>query len=267
MTERGRADLERSDLNFRVGPSSLSWQDGRLTIDFDEVAVPLPPRHMLPKRVKGRIRLSPAAVTGTVHDIDAEGCQRWWPIAPSGAIAVSFEAGGIPDWQGHGYMDCNWGERPLEESFVRWDWARGRMDDGSAVILYDTERRDGSRGMIALRIGTDGAARSFDAPDALPLARGFWGVERFCHGDPGTVPQVVTTHEDGPFYMRSVVETVIGGEPVTLMHESFSGTRIASPVVKAILPFRMPRATAGGLAYYGLFLVVPSAIALWALLS
>jgi carotenoid 1,2-hydratase len=31
------------------------------------------------------------------------------------------------------------------------------------------------------------------------------------------------------------------GEDVELMHESLSGRRFAHPVVKAMLPFRMPR--------------------------
>ncbi len=259
MTERGRTDLERSATHFRVGPSSLTWSDGRLTVDFDEIAVPLPPHQLLPKRVKGKITLVPSAITDTPHDIDAQGRQRWWPIAPTSAISVVFKAGGIPDWQGHGYLDSNWGELALEKSFERWDWARGVAPDGSAMILYDTERRDGSRGLLALKIGTDGKTGHFDAPSPAPLKSGFWGVKRFCHADKGVTPKIVATHEDGPFYMRSVVDTVLAGQKVTLMHESFSGRRFASPIVKAMLPFRMPRATFGGVAYFGVFLV-PAAL-------
>jgi carotenoid 1,2-hydratase len=51
----------------------------------------------------------------------------------------------------------------------------------------------------------------------------------------------VRTLEDGPFYTRSIMATRLLGEDIELMHESLSGDRFASPVVKAMLPFRMPR--------------------------
>jgi carotenoid 1,2-hydratase len=75
------------------------------------------------------------------------------------------------------------------------------------------------------------------------LSKGFWGVPRSGHHDPGgqAKARIVRTLEDGPFYTRSVMATRLLGEDIELMHESLSGDRFASPVVKAMLPFRMPR--------------------------
>jgi len=66
-------------------------------------------------------------------------------------------------------------------------------------------------------------------------------------GEPGggnlkaAAPQVVRTLEDTPFYARSVVRTQLCGQTVEAMHETLSATRFASPMVQALLPFRMPR--------------------------
>ncbi|MEM1140270.1 MAG: hydratase, partial [Pseudomonadota bacterium] len=49
------------------------------------------------------------------------------------------------------------------------------------------------------------------------------------------------TFEDGPFYVRSLMETTVCGERVCGTHETFSGARLRSPLVKAMLPVRMPR--------------------------
>jgi carotenoid 1,2-hydratase len=47
--------------------------------------------------------------------------------------------------------------------------------------------------------------------------------------------------EDTPFYQRAVLRSTLLGEPVTSFHESLDCTRLVSPVVQAMLPWRMPR--------------------------
>ncbi|MDN2566038.1 carotenoid 1,2-hydratase [Aquibium sp. A9E412] len=242
MTERGRAALARDAGTFRVGPSALAWDGTTLTVAFDEVSLPRPPRQWWPRRMRGTIRVTPRAVTGRVFDIDAAGRHRWWPVAPTADIALDCGADG-PRWRGHGYLDSNWGEAPLETGFARWDWARARLADGGAAIVYDTTEATGHRRCLALRVPPGGEAEPVDAPVRTRLAAGFWGVARYGHGDAGALPAVRRTLEDGPFYTRSLVATRLFGEPVTMMHESFSGHRFGSPLVKLMLPFRMPRRT------------------------
>jgi carotenoid 1,2-hydratase len=53
---------------------------------------------------------------------------------------------------------------------------------------------------------------------------------------------VISTLEDAPFYARSLIGHRVDGEDAISMHESLDLDRFANPVVKAMLPFRMPRA-------------------------
>lgn len=238
MTERGRAALSRDGTTFTVGPSALRWEEGALILNFDEVSLPWYTTNLLPRRVRGRVTVRPGPVTRTVYDIDAVGDHRWWPISPDARIEVS--ADGL-DWQGHGYMDCNWGLRGLEDDFRYWDWSRGALANGDTVILYDTHRRDGSHGLIALRFDKEGRATPFVSPPSVPVRRGLWGVKRAIACDDGHTPRVEKTLEDGPFYNRSIITTRLGGQDARMMHESFSGDRFGSRLVKLMLPFRMPR--------------------------
>ena len=238
MTERGREALHRDETTFTVGPSALRWEEGTLTLDFDEISLPWPTKQLFPRRIQGSVTVRPKTITEQVYDIDADGNHRWWPTAPDAQIEV--EADG-DSWSGHGYMDCNWGTRGLEEDFHRWDWSRGTLEDGRSVILYDTNRRDGSHGLISLAFDAAGVATAFEAPPAVNVKRGFWGVDRTIACDPGHTPQVEKTLEDGPFYNRSIITTRLLGRDARMMHESFSGDRFGSRSVKFMLPFRMPR--------------------------
>ena len=260
MTERRKSRLKRDPFNFKVGPSSLHWTNGKLVIEFDEVSPPYPPFQWLPKRIKGTITVTPKAVTSRVFDIDTNGKQRWWPIAPSGKIDVRIQKGGIPDWTGHSYLDSNWGTEPLEATFHHWDWARGSAAGDGAMIFYDTQRRDGTRGMICVAIDRDGNVEDVPAPPRQTVKGGAWGVQRNAHCDEDFMPFVATSYEDGPFYLRAKVHTQISGKPLDLMHESFSGDRFATSWVKMMLPFRMPRRSWFGLLYLPVLMGTPSVL-------
>ncbi len=76
----------------------------------------------------------------------------------------------------------------------------------------------------------------------LPSSR--WGVARHVRSGPapdGSRPRVLRTLEDTPFYARDVVQGQLCGEPVQAMHETLDAGRFASPIVQAMLPWRMPR--------------------------
>ena len=64
---------------------------------------------------------------------------------------------------------------------------------------------------------------------------------RGTRSDSGTHACLVRTLEDTPFYARSLVATTLMGERVVAMHESLSLDRVANPIVRLMLPFRMPR--------------------------
>jgi carotenoid 1,2-hydratase len=246
MTERGQRMLERGAHHFRVGPSRIAWRDGALVIEIDEVSLPRPPGQWLPGRLRGTVRLTPRHVFSQVHDLDPLGRHKWRPVAPIADIEVDIAGAPFPAWRGDGYLDSNWGSEPLEAGFADWDWSRGMTSGGEAAIVYACRPRHGPPSRFGLRFSADGGMRRFDPPGDRRLASGLWGVKRATACDPGANPRVIRTLEDSPFYIRSLVETRLGGEDVAMMHERFDGNRFASPIVKAMLPVRMPRRAGSG---------------------
>jgi carotenoid 1,2-hydratase len=235
MTERRRNAVDRGPDHFTVGPSALQWTGKSLLIDLSETAVPLP------RPVRGRVRVTPKAVTAREFQIDTGGRHRWWPIAPTADVDVAMEQPWL-SWAGTGYLDRNMGDEPLEAGFQEWDWSRAALADGGTAILYDTFRRDGSDHALALKVGADGAIDTFDAPPLaeLPGTR-IWRIRRRTRAEAGDAATVAQTLEDTPFYARSLVDTRILGEPVRQVHESLSLDRFRAPWVRLLLPFRMPR--------------------------
>ena len=235
MTERGRSRLQRSRDTLAIGPSRLRWDGDALTISVDEITAPWP------SRLRGTVRVIPAAMHGESFALDAAGRHRWAPIAPCARVEVDLDSP-RSRWSGPGYLDSNRGDAPLEADFRRWDWSRARCGDGSTAVLYDVTRRDGSELGLALRFDPASAhAEAFAAPPATPLVRSAWHVARGTRGDLGTAASVTRSLEDGPFYARAVVESRLFGAAASAVHESLDLDRFASPWVQAMLPFRMPR--------------------------
>jgi carotenoid 1,2-hydratase len=150
-------------------------------------------------------------------------------------------------WQGHAYLDSNEGDEPIDRPFVDWDWSRATLPDGSTAVVYDVRQRDGLAGgrerLVAHRFLPDGSHHAFDAPARRPLPRSAWRVVRHTRSeaDPAPPPRVLQTLEDTPFYVRSMIDSTLLGQRVTSMHESLDLPRLVSPVVRLMLPFRMPR--------------------------
>jgi carotenoid 1,2-hydratase len=236
MTERRREHVVRSPDAFGVGPSRVDWDGSCLTISVDEWTVPVP------SKLRGRIRVWPRAPLGSrSYALDANGLHRWTPFAPHARVEVDFRQ---PDlqWHGTGYFDSNAGDEPLERGFSRWTWSRADLG-ADAAVLYDVERRDGGRASLALRFGPDDAPAPFEPPPEAPLARArIWRMPRGTRSEGANGARVVATFEDTPFYARSLVESRLLGSRVLSMHESLDLSKFSSPVVQAMLPFRMPRA-------------------------
>ncbi len=233
MTERGAGALDRGPTHFRVGPSALNWEGGRLIVDLDEVAVP----HMT--RIRGRITVTPRAVTGVEVALDRDG-HVWRPFAPVSDIEVDLENAGWR-WSGHGYLDANFGSRALEADFRSWTWGRYPLGPDAAATFYDAERRDGSKLGVALRFGADGSVAPMTAPPDTGFARTFWRLPRSTRADPGYRPAQVKAMLDVPFYSRSMVRTRIEGADTVGVHEALDLDRFAHPLNQMLLPLRMPR--------------------------
>ncbi|TGD98734.1 carotenoid 1,2-hydratase [Methylobacterium nonmethylotrophicum] len=233
MTERRRGSVRRDATSLSIGPSSLDWDGSVLTIRVDEVTSPLP------SRLTGTIRVRPAGITPGPFTLDAEGRHRWWPLSPASRIEVAFERPSLR-WNGHAYFDTNEGDVALEDSFRSWTWSRSTLRHGAA-ILYDVERRDGSRQDLSLRFDPDGTPQPIAPPVPAALPPTLWRLPRATRSDDGTAA-VLCRFEDAPFYSRSLLSARICGEAVQPVHEALDLDRFRNPLVRLMLPFRMPRA-------------------------
>ena len=235
MTERGRAGVQASAATLAIGPSTLTWDGAALTVDLDEIAAPIP------RRVRGRIRLHPSALTSHTYTLDGAGLHRWRPYAPCARVAVELTHPALR-WSGTAYFDANTGDAPLEDAFSAWDWSRAHLHGGTeTAVLYEAARRDGDNTSLALRFDAAGNVSTFEPPPRMKLPATRWRVARATRSDTATPAYVDRTLEDTPFYARSVLATGLLGEEVTAVHESLSLDRFRSGWVQALLPFRMPR--------------------------
>ena len=235
MTERSsrRVDIARD--RFAIGASSLSWTEDGLTITIDERGAPFP------SPIRGVVKVRPSALTARTFHIDSEGRHRWRPLSPRAAFEVTMQNPSL-SWTGEGYFDSNDGDEPLEDAFTSWNWARLNASGAAPLILYDTAPRRGDPRRLAVEIGKDGAiVERPPAPAAQLPATPIFKMKRIAGADAGAQARIIRNLEDAPFYSRSIIETTIAGVRRRGFHESLSGDRLQSPIVRAMLPFRMPR--------------------------
>ena len=233
MTERGRRSLRVLPERIDIGPSSAAWDGSALTIRIDERTMPGQ------RRLRGVVRVEPAVLIDHEVMLDPEGIHLWRPFAPAARVSATFEHPALC-WSGAGYFDSNFGTAPLEDGFSRWSWSRLSLGD-ETLVLYDAVRRDGSLLELAQLFAVDGAVRDVAAPPLAPLPRGFWGVAGPTRADAGTRPVLLRRLEDAPFYTRSEIAATLLGARAHGVHESLDLDRFRSPVVKLMLPCRMPR--------------------------
>ena len=236
MTERGRSAIQRSGSEYRIGRSRMAWEADGLTVDIDEITVPIP------RRVRGRVRLRTEGVCNFLTALDAAGRHGWGPIAPCARVEVEFEQPGLK-WSGHAYMDANQGSEPIERAFHEWDWSRAGMADGSTTVIYDVRpgRGQGPDRVIAQRFAPDGSHSPFTASARQPLPQSAWRIARTMRSDAGVPPRLTRSLEDAPFYARCLLQASVMGEPVTAVHETLNVPRLVSLPVRLMLPWRMPR--------------------------
>jgi carotenoid 1,2-hydratase len=245
MTERGRAQLQRSATELAIGPSAVRWDGQALLIDIDEVCSPLP------RRVRGRVRVLPQGLCRFSAPLDAAARHRWGPIAPCARIEVELDRPGLR-WSGQAYLDSNEGDEPVDRAFRSWDWSRASLRDGSTAVIYDLRPStkvagDGADRLIAMRFAPDGDSTPFEPPSRQKLPCSRWGLSRAQRGDAPAPVRVLQTLEDTPFYVRSLIGASLLGEPVTAVHETLHVPRLVSLPVQLMLPFRMPRRSGCGI--------------------
>jgi carotenoid 1,2-hydratase len=233
MTDRGRPALRQSRDTLQVGPSSMHWNGRQLIVSVNEIgALPM----VTP--VRGTITLTPQAITGTEVLLTPDGRHIWRPFAPTAHIEVNLTQG--HRWHGHGYFDANFGSAALEADFRFWTWGRYPLND-RAVCFYDATRIDGSTLALGVEIDAAGEVREITPPPLTKFRRSLWQVRRETRADAGFTPRQRLGMLDAPFYSRSLVETRIGGETTTGVHEALDLVRYRQPWLKPMIALRVPR--------------------------
>ncbi len=234
MTERGQKALQQSRSSLNIGRSSMQWHSGSLTVTIDERTAPWG------HRLRGRLRLNPAATLSRAYPLDVAGHHRWCPIAPCARVELEMIQPMLT-WSGSGYLDTNCGSRPLERDFKHWNWSRTAMSRQRTAVLYDAVRADGSALAMALKFDDAGRVEEFELPPKVDLPPTGWRMDRSTRSEKPATTLIEQELEDAPFYSRSVIRTNLLGETGKSVHESLSLQRWKKPVVQLMLPFRMPR--------------------------
>jgi carotenoid 1,2-hydratase len=239
------AEFCRTPELLRIGQSSLRWvgedAERRLEIEIAEFETLFGARRGPPLR--GRIRLTPAAMFGPRVELDRAGKHRWYPVAPHARIEVELDAPALR-FSGSGYHDVNEGDEGLELGFRSWNWSRARLDDQRTAILYDVSLREDPGALLprGWLFDVGGPTITTLAPEALgqptALPRTTWGVSRAIRSEVGHSPRLLETFEDTPFYSRNLVATRVAGREAEAIHESLDLDRFASRFIQFLLRFK-----------------------------
>ena len=125
-------------------------------------------------RVRGVIRVHPAALTGEAIALHPDGSHVWRPYAPVADIEVAFDRPGWT-WSGSGYFDANFGTRALEADFRTLDLvAAAAGARGGLFLRRGAAGRDGAEHGVALR--RPGGVEPVEPPARLRLARSRWAL-------------------------------------------------------------------------------------------
>lgn len=233
MTERGRADVMRDTGGIAIGPSTFAYQGDGLEARIAERSTPLG------RPAEGTIRIFPETVNTETFALDAAGRHLWRTPAPAARVEVRLTAPRVT-WNGHAYLDMNWGEEPLETGFRSWHWSRSRLAQ-SSVVFFDGTCRAGDPFGLALRFDRAGRPEAIDPPPRQHLRRTNWLLPRLTRAEAGHPARLVRTLEDTPFYTRNHLAARLFGEVAPTVHESLDLDRFAAPWVQRLLPYRMPR--------------------------
>ena len=234
MTERPEKRVTRSASEFKLADSHIRLDQNELVFDISEYGAPLP----LP--IRGQVRVKLPYQNQKTFPLDAKGEHIWRPICAHAEVKVVCTAPQL-NWSGEGYLDMNIGQTPIADAFEFWDWARTPLHNHDRLIRYVTDPVSSARRDLAIQIGSSGEIEPVASqPDCSVASTPIWQIKRRAGRVNGQAPKVLRTFEDTPFYSRSLLSYPDGVAGPTV-HETLSGRRLRKNMVKALLPFRMPR--------------------------
>ncbi len=234
MSEYARTQVERGEHALRIGGTHIELGARGMRVDFSELSAPVP------RALIGTIELSFDDVLSTSYALDSRAQHFWSPIAPVARAQVTLSSPQIR-FSGSAYVDSNWGQCALEDSFERWQWHRSTRD-GQTEIVYDVHERGAEVTQRAWLFDTKGAVdipRRSQAEACVDLGSTRWGMTRSLRSARDVQVRLERTLEDTPFYARSLVGFRRCSEAWHGVHETLSLERFSRRWVRRLLPFKM----------------------------
>ena len=242
MTERNDASVRANDDSLSIGKSRiLVKKKAQIQIDVNEITVPLP------GKMEGTLTVEIPDYDIPVVPLDGSGANSaqhyWQPVAPQTRIQVRMNKPQL-SWDGAAYVDCNYGDIPLEDSFKSWTWSRSHAPDNQTIVHYDIIDANNDVKQKSMFFDAAGLmhAATADQHHGLKPTR-YWRMPRTARTPHGVTLSDLQTLEDTPFYSRSRFLEHHPEHQQISVHESLDLQRFNSAWVRCLLPFRMPRST------------------------
>ena len=218
--DRSQFEASRNEPSVRVGGSAARWnaEAGRFDLSLD---VPL---RIGGDRLRGELTFTPSIAPEALGFGCGGGSDEhvWNPIAPTCHVGGEFSLHALGEilcaerFRGRGYVDHNYGSRPLTEGIERWHWGRAHFGD-TAVVFYQNEPEHGAHESVLAAVGTD--CPPFHASE-VAFAATAWRRRALCPRFPGAVTvsgrqngttvelegRVRSILDWGPFYMRFLTD-------------------------------------------------------------
>ena len=226
LRDRTISEAHRTVDTLELGASAMRWVGDALVVTIDERTSPFG------RPLRGTVTVRPELTT--THAVSLAPGHTWWPLVPLARIEVALTEPSV-HFSGHGYIDANRGDTPLQDAFDTWCWSRARHGD-TALVTYDAIRRDGTTSSATLKLSATGLETITEVVSPLPKTS--WGLTRSTRG---TNVQLARSLEDGPFYARALVRKRLAGYDVVAVHEVLSAKRLAQRWVQFLAGFRMGR--------------------------
>jgi carotenoid 1,2-hydratase len=213
-------DASRNEPNVRVGQSEARWNAGagRFELSLD---IPL---LLGGDRLEGALCFTPTVAADALGFGPGNGSDAhvWNPIAPSCDVAGEIflrqkgETARAERFRGRGYVDHNYGSRPLTEGIERWHWGRAHFDE-TTVVYYHNEPHGAAAESVLAAVGPEVAP--FHAGE-IDFTAASWRRRPLCPRFPGAVAisgkasgttvrlegRVRSILDWGPFYMRFLTD-------------------------------------------------------------
>lgn len=229
----------------RFGDTSVRLHLDAARVELDialDLAVPGCTRPLTGRvTVAGAARRGPGWGAATAH--------QWMPLTSATTGRVRLHGAFETALEGRAYLDHNCATVPMTDQGIRrWSWGRIALPTRELIWYGLVPDGGGPTEGLVLEVAADGASRVAALNLAGSRSRRSWsGIARptrLHFADPDGVPVEVAVGppvDDAPFYQRSLVEAVCGGERGAGVSEIVLPRLLDQPWLRPFVSMRVAR--------------------------